>query len=161
VQIGNNYPTAVNGVVQDCLAVDLPSYSRNLLGLDCNGDLGLSGELVATSVTANNLTAAAGTPLCTNGTDGIVDTGCASGASTQVQHGNQSITAVAAACTPGTPIVFGTTFSAVPDIIMSTSAVVGDTAAPETGTITTTGFTPELCSIASNTAATVYWQAVN
>ena len=158
VQIGNDYPTAVNGVVQDCLAVDLPAYSRNLLGLDCNGDLGLSGELVATSVTANNLASSVGQGVAIGTNGQLIPSGFTS---VQQLHGNQSITAVAAACTPGTPIVFAGTFSAVPDIIMSTSAVVGDTAAPETGTITTTGFTPEQCSVASAATATVYWQAVN
>jgi hypothetical protein len=111
------------------------------------------GNLTDTALTINS-------PVCTNGTSTL--TACGGGfPAVQQLHGNQSITAVAAACTPGTPIVFGHTFSAVPDIIMSTSAVVGDTAAPETGTITTTGFTPELCSVASAATATVYWQAVN
>jgi len=129
-----------------------------LVTMDTSGDIG------ATSFSATNLTPGNCLQATTNGE--IIDTGSACGPSggfpaVQQLHGNQSITAVAAACTPGTPIVFAHTFSAVPDILMSTSAVVGDTAAPETGTITTTGFTPELCSIASAIAATVYWQAVN
>jgi hypothetical protein len=111
------------------------------------------GNLTDTALTINS-------PVCTNGTSTL--TACGGGfPAVQQLHGNQSITAVAAACTPGTPIVFGHTFSAVPDIIMSTSAVVGDSGAPVPGSVTTTGFTPELCSIASNTAATVYWNAVN
>jgi hypothetical protein len=132
-----------------------------LLALDTSADLGVNGYLAAGS-----LSASVGDCLEASTNGQIISTGAACGPSggfpiPQTLHGNQSITAVAAACTPGTPIVFAHTFSAVPDIIMSTSAVVGDTAAPETGTITTTGFTPELCSIASAIAATVYWQAVN
>jgi len=73
------------------------------------------------------------------------------------QHGNQSITASLGTCVAGTPVVFATPFLSTPDIAGSTSPVVGDTFSPSS--ITTTGFTPNLCSTASNAAATVYWIA--
>jgi hypothetical protein len=77
----------------------------------------------------------------------------------QILHGNQSITAVVSACTAGTPITFAHAFSAVPDIVGSTGPIVGDTFAPTS--ITTSGFTPEVCSVASAATVTVYWSAQN
>jgi hypothetical protein len=128
------------------------------------GSVNASGAISGATLLGTGLTSGDCVQASTGGL--LTTTGAACGPTggfptPQTLHGNQSITAVAAACTPGTPIVFAHTFSAVPDIIMSTSAVVGDTAAPETGTITTTGFTPEICSVASAATATVYWQAVN
>jgi len=158
--IGTDSTISVLGVSGALLNVYDYTSGLYAIALDGTGDLGVAGAIHSGTLTSGNCLQA--------GTNGVIQNaagacGSPGGGFPPVQqpHGNQSITAVAAACTPGTPIVFGTTFSAVPDIIMSTSAVVGDTAAPETGTITTTGFTPELCSVASAATATVYWQAVN
>ena len=150
---------SVAGISNYEFGISQPSAPLDFLAINSAGTTGL--------LDLNDAALTPGSCVQSAANGHLVSTGSACGSPgggfppVQQLHGHQSITAVAAACTPGTPIVFGTTFSAVPDIIMSTSAVVGDTAAPETGTITTTGFTPELCSVASAATATVYWQAVN
>jgi hypothetical protein len=162
--IGTNSAASASGVSGNTLAIFDYAFSNtgmaSFLTLDSTGDLGVAGAIHSGTLTSGNCLQA--------GTNGVIQNaagacGSPGGGFPPVQqlHGNQSITAVAAACTPGTPIVFAGTFSAVPDIIMSTSAVVGDTGAPVPGSITTTGFTPEICSVASAATATVYWTAVN
>jgi hypothetical protein len=118
--------------------------------MDGNGRLGVK-DIFDTA-----LDSAPGQSLVAGGAGEIVASGFPA---VQLLHGNQSITAVAAACTPGTPITFATPFTAVPDIIGSTDPVVGDTFAPSA--VTTTGFTPEVCSVASAATVTVYWSAQN
>jgi hypothetical protein len=149
--LGGTAGDVLNGITGYALVASNSSGLQ--FAMDATGNFSIANNFYSTGLSAS---VGQGLAIGTNGE--IVPNGTPS---VQQLHGHQSITAVAAACTPGTPIVFAHTFSAVPDIIMSTSAVVGDTAAPETGTITTTGFTPELCSVASAAAATVYWQAVN
>jgi hypothetical protein len=119
--------------------------------IDDSGNLGIAGSLFSAPLASF---VGQGVAIGTNGQ--LVPSGATS---VQIKHGNQSITAVAAACTPGTPITFATPFTAVPDITGSTDPVVGDTFAPSA--VTTTGFTPEVCSVASAATVTVYWSAQN
>ncbi len=126
---------SVSGVANTHWGIFNLSTSTGQLALDAAGDLGIRGAMQSASAVV------AGFPV------------------PQTLHGNQSITAVAASCTAGTPITFAHTFSAAPDIVGSTSPVVGDTFSASA--ITTTGFTPNLCSVGSSAAATVYWTAVN
>lgn len=129
-----------------CIAYDgTPEFS-----MDNTGRLGVKDLFDA------NLASAAGQSLVVGGSGQINPSGFTS---VQILHGNQSITAVASACTAGTPITFTTPFTAVPDIVGSTGPIVGDTFAPTA--ITTTGFTPEVCSVASAAPVTVYWSAQN
>lgn len=119
----------------------LPYSGVPLVGGQCvEGSPGISGTLTSTGA------ACASAPA---GGFGIP----------QIAHGNQVITATAATCVTGTPVVFAHTFTTAPDIVGSTSPVTGDTFAPSA--ITTTGFTPELCSVASTAAVTIYWTATN
>jgi hypothetical protein len=115
-----------------------------------------TGRLGVKDLFDANLASASGQSLVAGGSGQINPSGFTN---VQILHGNQVITAVSAACTLGTPVTFTTPFTAVPDIVGSTDPIVGDTFAPSA--VTTTGFTPELCSVASIAPAAVYWSAQN
>ena len=74
-----------------------------------------------------------------------------------IASGTQTITSVAGTCVAGTTITFPRTYTAAPNVVMSPivggSSGIGITASA--GTITTTTFVPNLCTIAGGYAGAV------
>jgi len=147
----------VGGVVTNsAFGIKDVTNSNQLIAVDTGGELGVRQGVFAQSLNASNLSPGMCLKAVGSGPQySVASTNEHCGG----QHGNVTITASAGSCVAGSPITFTTAAPGTPDIVMSTSPVVGDTAAPTS--ISPTGFTPELCSTTSNAAATVYWIATS
>lgn len=130
---------ASSGVTGNCFEIDLGGVG-NVIDANCVGDFGAVGYLAAVGH---------GVPF---------DQSSTGSRTTHYEHGSQTITSVGGTCVAGSAITFGTAFSSAPTVVVSTTAVVGNTGA--SGSVTTTGFTPSLCSTTSSAANPINWMAV-
>lgn len=74
------------------------------------------------------------------------------------ESGVQNITTSIGSCVSGTPITFQSPFNALPNYQATSQAIVGTTATFATGSFSTTGITPALCSSTDNgTTMSVFW----
>jgi hypothetical protein len=150
---------AVQGIPNSAFGITDPTNTLNLMSLTTGGDVGFRLGVHADNAVLANLIP--GQCLEASGSNQIISTGSPCGGATpQIQHGSQTIAAVAGSCINGTTVTFSPSFSVAPDITLSTSATVGDTGT-WSGPITTSSFTPAVCSTTNSGSVTVSWIAVN